>query len=343
MIQLSGMHRITLALLLSFGVASAALSSLSAPLSAAAQIVPGVSEPITLVLSPDIPKPNGEFTVRAQSFSVDLDSALISWSIDGKETQRGVGLKELSARAGGAGTMSTITASIATVGAGTFTQSVVIRPADVALMWETDTYTPPFYKGKALHSFNGSFKVLALPEFFDLAGRRINPRELVYSWSKNGEPIASASGYGKTTFISSQTSYLRPGEEITVEVSAPRDNIVARRSITISPVAPKTVFYEQSPLYGTIYENSLARGVSLTNEEVSVVAEPYFFSVPTRDSADLSYSWKLNGVALKSSQDKSDITLRKAGEAGTSNLSIAVQNRAKVLQGANASIIIQHE
>lgn len=337
------MHRIILALIFSFGALFAATHGVLAPLSAAAQIVPGISEPVTLSLIPDVPRPGSIFTANLQSFNISLDSALITWSIDGKEVQKGVGLKSISARAGGVGTMSTISVTIATAGSGTFTQSIVIRPADVALMWESDTYTPPFYKGKALHSYNGSFRVIALPEFVDLAGKRINPKELVYAWSKNGEVQASASGYGKTTFTSSQTSYLREGEDISVEVSAPRDNIVAKRSMTISPIIPKVVFYEESPLYGALYEKSLTRGIDLANEEISLVAEPYFFSVPSRNSANLSYTWKLNGSTLSSSQGKSNITLRKAGDSGSSNLAITVQNQAKLLQGANSAIIIRHE
>ncbi|MDP1625373.1 MAG: hypothetical protein Q8L64_06475 [bacterium] len=338
------MPRITLAIACT--IASLALTwafGIIAPSSASAQTIPGISDPLTLSLIPEVPQPNGLFDVRLQSYSMGLDSALVVWSIDGKEVQRGVGLKSLSARAGGVGSMSTIHVSVVTVGTGTFNTSIVIRPADVALVWESDTYTPPFYKGKALHSYNGAFKVIALPEFVDFSGKRINPKELIYSWSKNGEVQANASGYGKNTFITSQTSYLRPGEDIMVEVSAPRDNIVARRSVTISPIVPKIVFYENSGLYGTLYEKSLLRSVNLVNDEVEIVAEPYFFSVPVRNSAALSYSWKLNGQTVPSFQNRSGVILRKTGQAGASSIGVTIQNSQKLLQGANSAIIIRYE
>ncbi len=207
---------------------------------------------------------------------------------------------------------------------------------------ESDTYTPPFYKGKALHSYNGSFKVIALPEFIDMSGKIIDPKELIYSWSKNGNVVADSSGYGKSTFISSQTSYLREGEDITVEVSAPRDNIVAQRNITIKPTVPKIIFYENSPLHGVVYEKSLSGSFGLKNEEISIIAEPFFFSIPSRNSSNLETTWKLNGSTVYNSQNKTDITLRKVGDTGASNLGITIQNKAKLLQGANNNVVIQY-
>lgn len=308
-----------------------------------AQGIPGISDPISVTVSPETPKPNSSVSIKIQSFSVDLDRALIVWTVNGKEENKGVGLKRFDLTAGPTGSSKRVDIAATVVGMGTFKQTIIIKPADVSMLWESDTYTPPFYKGKALHSFNGSFRVVAVPEFIGSDGKRIDPRDLIYTWKKNGEVQGDASGYGKTSFIGSQTSYLRQGEEISVEVSSPRENAAGSGSITIIPTVPKLVLYEKSPLYGPQYETAIVKNKNLENEEITVLAEPYFFSVGSSKAGALTYAWTLNGSALPTFANKPEVTLRKIGGQGVADLSLVVQNQAKLLQGASKNISISYE
>jgi len=308
-----------------------------------AQGIPGISDPVSVIVSPETPKPNGSVSIKIQSFSIDLDRALIVWTVNGKEENKGVGLKQFNLIAGPNGSTKRVDVTATVVGMGTFKQTVLIKPADVSLIWESDTYTPPFYKGKALHSFNGAFKVIAIPEFIGSDGKRIDPRDLIYTWKKNGEVQGSDSGYGKSTFITSQTSYLRQGEYISVEVSSPSENAAGSGSITVIPTVPKLVLYEKSPLYGVQYEKSLTGNTKLENEEITVLAEPYFFSVASNRSNALTYAWTLNGSALSSFANEPEVTLRKVGGQGVASLSVVTQSLAKLLQGASKNISISYE
>ena len=120
--------------------------------------------------------------------------------------------------------------------------------------------------------------------------------------------------------------------------------MVASNSILITPAVPYVSFYEKSPLYGIIYEKSLRNRTSLTNEEVSIIAEPFFFSIPNRDSSNLSYTWTLNGSPLPDFSGESLMTLRKAGgEAGRADLRVVLQNNMKLLQGASQNLTIFYE
>lgn len=326
---------------------SIALFSLSVSLFAPvahAQNIPGISDPVTVTLIPTNPRPGEITTVQIKSFSIDLDKTLVVWSVDGKEQSRGIGLKAFSLQAGPAGSSKTVTITMTTPGVGTFSQGVTIRPAGVSLVWQTDNYTPPFYKGKALHVFGGSFTVIAIPEFITRTGKKLGAHDLVYSWSKNGDVDAAASGYGKSSFTTSQTSYLRQGETVSVTVSAPQDNLVAEGDITVVPSVPKTLLYEDSPLYGIIYEQALGSNTVLTNEEVSYVAEPYFFSVAQKDDPALTYAWTLNQGNLADFANKPGVTLRKtAGTSGVASLGLTIQNQAKLLQGANIGLTINYQ
>ncbi len=309
-----------------------------------AQSIPGIQNPLIVSVIPSEPRANQLTVIGIQSYSMDLDRALITWYVDGVNTASGVGLKQFNVMAGPSGSIKTIDVMVSTVETGTFSETIVIRPADVGLLWESDTYTPPFYKGKALHSYNGSFKVVAIPELFTAAGVKIDSKDLIYTWRKNGEVEGSASGYGKNTYIGSQTSYLREGEDISVEVSAPRDNVVASNSILITPLVPEVILYEKSPLYGIVYEKALKNTMRLTNEEVTIIAEPFSFSVQRRNVSNLTYAWTLNSSPLSDFANKSSITLRRTSSAaGRANLTVSLQNTFKLLQGGNNGLTISYE
>lgn len=305
-----------------------------------AQSIPGISNPVTISLIPENPRPNDSVTVTIQSFSVDLDAALITWIVNGKKVASAVGQKTYSLNAGALGSISRVDVSATSPGI-SVTESVIIRPADVSLLWESDTYTPPFYRGKALHSYNGFFRITAIPELMGSNGKLIDSKDLIYTWKKNGTIVADSSGYGKNQFVSSQTSYLREGEDVTVEVSAPRDSLVASRSITIRPIVPKVLFYEKNGLYGELYNKAITSRFALDVDEVTLTVEPYFFSISDKRASNMSYVWKLNGREVPDFTDENEITLRREDDqAGRSELSVVLQNRNKLLQGAKEDILI---
>jgi hypothetical protein len=311
---------------------------------AVAQSIPGIQDPIVVRVTPTNPRSNEPIIIDIQSYATDLNTALVSWSVDGKEEANGVGLKRFRMTAGPLGSTKTVEVSVGTLGSGVLSTTIIIRPADVGLLWEADTYTPPFYQGKALHSFNGTFKVIALPELYASSGEKIDAKDLIYTWSKNGEVQGSASGYGRNTFVGSQTSYLREGEDISVEVSAPRENVVASNNILVIPTVPEILFYENSPLYGIVYEKALQNSFKLTNEEISIIAEPMFFSVGTRGSSRLTYDWTLNKGALSDFKNKSEVTLRRANnQAGRANVEVVSQHQQRLLQGGKGALTISYE
>ncbi len=310
-------------------------------LSANAQNVPGISDPITFNMIPQYPNPLEPVTVTARSFSTDLNKAVFKWYLNDKLFTQGVGLKDINFTGGKAGTFTTIRVEVSTSDFGVITNEFSFRPAEVTLLWEADTYTPPFYKGKAHHSYNGTFKVTALPEFFDIKGKRINPKDLIYTWKKNGDVQGDSSGFAKDSYITSQTSYLRDGEEISVEVSSPRENLAGKAFLTLRPTVPEIVFYENSPLYGVMYEKALSGSFNLSEEEITLRAEPFAMSTNNPLSGLLSFNWNMNGAKVTEFTNKNDITLRKTdGASGQSNINLVIQHARKLLQGASGNITI---
>lgn len=313
----------------------------SASLTASAQTIPGIAEPVTFSVVPDYPKPNEIVFISTQSFSTDLNKAIFKWTVNGKIYAEGAGMKNINIKTGKAGSLTTVSVEVSTADFGVIKNDITFRPAEVTLLWQADTYVPAFYKGKALHSFNGAFKVTAIPEFFNASGKRINPKNLIYTWKKNGNVDGDASGFGKDSFITSQTSYLRDGEDVSVEVSSSKDNLAGSASISVAPSVPEINLYENSPLYGIIYEHALTDNLNLSSEEITLRAEPFFTSVENPVGGTLNFDWTLNGASVDAFQNKNEITLRKAGSTrGRSDIGLIIQNRSKVLQSASASITI---
>lgn len=296
--------------------------------------IPTGSNDISLSLIPENPKPNQTIVVKTQSFSTNLDNATFKWSVNGKVVKEGIGIKQFESKTGKSGTTMSIQVEISTQNLGVIRDSIMFRPTEVTLVWESDGYLPPFYKGRALYTLGGSLKVVAIPEFFSSQGKRMNPKDLVYTWKKNGEVVANASGYGKDFFISDKTSYLRDGNDISVEVSSPRENITGSASLIVEPQSLEILMYEKSPLYGILFNKNLPTSFSLTNEEITLYAVPFFFSTQTQSLGELSFEWTMNNSPIRNAAGSNELTLRKeTGQVGSSDIGLTVQHPRKVLQG----------
>jgi len=65
---------------------------------------------------------------------------------------------------GSLGEKKTVTIKVVSRRGGYLEEKITFQPALVDLMWEANTYTPPFYKGKALTSSKSSITVTAIPQ-----------------------------------------------------------------------------------------------------------------------------------------------------------------------------------
>ena len=306
-----------------------------------AQSIPGVNEPVTFTVSPEFPRPDTDVTVSVQSNNTDLNRADFIWYVNGKVFRKGPGIKNITVSSGKSGTLTTVSVDVTTVDIGKISNEVSFRPAEVDLVWQTDGYVPPFYKGKALELYGSSFKVVALPDFYTAGGKKMDPKTLIYSWKKNGTADGQQSGYGKDSFKSSQTSYVRGGDTISVEVSTNDRSIGAKKVVVISPQSADIVFYENSPLYGIVYEKAFENTFTLTAEELTLHAEPYNLSTYNPLSGVLGLDWSLNGSDVSAFKDSNELVLRRIGNvSGQSDINLTIQHKEKILQGGQVGITI---
>lgn len=303
---------------------------------AQAALPPGFKEDFNIIQNPRIPTPGEDVSLRVESFSLDLNRLNIIWEIDGVVQSQGKGLLSKNITAPLAGQRTTIKATVFKENGEELSSSVVLAPANVDLMYESDTYTPPLYKGRAMFSHQSIVKVLAVPEIID-NGLKIKSSDVIYTWEKDGVVLQDFSGVGKDSIIFKgrliSTSFV-----VTVTAKSPISGIAAKKSISIKPIDPSVVIYKSSPSQGSIFENPLIGTEDMETEEFGFVAIPYYFSVSNKDSSDLIYKWTENGEAFDDPTASSDIifTNKDLAGSGSAQIKVNISNKNIFQQSENA-------
>lgn len=301
---------------------------------------PGITEQISVRVSPEKPQPNESVTVDIESFSTNLNKSYIVWSINGVLKEEGAGKTSFTFTSGKAGTVQNISIDITTEDNRTINHELSFAPAKVGLIIEADTYTPPFYKGKALFTPQSQLKVVAFPELVTSNGYEIPAENLVYTWKVDGKVMQSASGFSKSSFVI-EGNLIPRSMYITAEVSAYGSPLAAVQTIQVDPAEPEIVMYEDSLLYGIRRELGFTSGIYLPTKEVKLVAEPYYLSASIPQSADLLYSWTLNGQTISALSQPNTIGLEnRSGEAGSATLGLTIEHLKKFLQAPATSLSI---
>ena len=242
----------------------------SAGLSLPAQYPDVIQEQIDINQVPDIGEPYGPMTVSIDAYGTDLNAANISWSLNGKKVQSGFGIKSLSFTLGARGQVSTVSININPLNGLPIQKTVRITPEDVDLLWQANSYTPPFYKGKALYPPQGTITFVAVPEFV-VNGKSIDSHNLIYKWIKDTTVLGDQSGYGKSSITVSGSVIAKP-TNMQVDVSTVDGNVLGRQLLTVSPDDTEALIYENNPLYGVLFNKAITDTFTLNTQEVQFEA-----------------------------------------------------------------------
>lgn len=294
---------------------------------------------VQFVVSPEIPGPNQSVTIEAQGVGGVLGSAVITWQLNGKTVLSGAGETIYTFSTGGVGSRTQVHVVIQSSSLGTLTKDFSFSPSNVHLLWEANTSAPALYRGKSLYSAGSQIKVVALPQIVS-NGSFVSQNRLSFQWSRNGDPVVAQSGLGRNvlTFVGDQ---LQTGETVSVDILL-AGSAVGEGSVFIPATSPDMLLYVQDPLRGTLYDQALPAAVSLEGKEVTLKAEPYYFSTDSFANNSLSYTWSLNGQGVTGPDSANGLlTLRQTGAgAGEGILDVELQNidTTKLLQDASARL-----
>lgn len=299
-----------------------------------------IQDQLKFDVAPRVPAPYDNVIVTISDYSIDLDRSQINWTLNGKAQSAGIGNKSFVFQMGGKGEVFKVAVKIQPSKGPIIQKSITLIAQDVDIAWEANSYTAPFYKGKALHTTEGEVLFVAMPNFITSTGAQINPTTLIYKWSQDGTILADRSGYGKNTFSYTGTILSKP-VTISVEVSTLKGDASARKSVTVTPENTKAVFYENNPLYGILFNQAVGDTFTLTAKEGKFEAFPYFFTGKNRSAPEMQYTWKLNDSPLLVAKSQHSMVFRnEEGKSGKSEVRVSVSNLSKILQNASAQLSI---
>lgn len=290
-----------------------------------AQITTAAPDPLQYIIAPDIPAPYAPVVIEVQGVGTFLGDANITWKKDGVVAKTGVGIRTFSFTAGAIGQPTRIHLDIVSATKGTFSHDFTFLPSVVTLVWEADTSTPPLYKGKSLYTAGSALRIVALPTIV-INGRTIPKEELSYQWRNNEDLDNTRSGLGK--YVYNYTGdQLQSEENISVDVYYKLSH-VGHAELTIPAQDPQVLFYVMDPLRGVLYDRAITTNLELTSKELTLKAEPFFFSNNSKKNKALSYSWFLNTEeATGPKASEGILTLRQtAAGQGSAKIEVSVQN-----------------
>lgn len=307
-----------------------------------AQIIQNIFEPsVEISLTPENPGPNTSVTAELTTNSFDINAAFIGWAVNGKVVSQGIGKRSYSFRTAESGQIIRLEVVLQNPDTGaTIQREVTIIPGSLEIIWESQGYVPPFYEGKAHPVLQSMIVFTAIPNIY-AAGGRVSSKDLIYTWSKNKTVLQASSGYGKDTLIVAQDFLSRP---FTIDlVAKTRDNqIVLQKSVSINPLRPQLILYEEDPLLGLRLEKGIDDTYTLTKDELWLRAVPYFEDSKDRSAGLIDSEWNMNGQIVKSGPLEERIVLRRPAdtERGRVTITALFENNNKLLQSLQESFSI---
>lgn len=202
---------------------------------------------------------------------------------------------------------------------------------NITLVWESDSYVPPFYKGKALMPDGGDGRIIALlpPE--------ITPtNQTNYLWRVDGVVDGAHSGIGKNIYT--VTSEIFGGSPlVSVEVSDAA-GLIGSGVLRIPLVNPRVLVYADAPLGGVLFNIEAPR---LTGEELTIETYPLFFTTKQRADPALSYLWRIDDITVNNPLGNSGrLVLRSESAAGTTTVGVSVTNSQRILENASGKTLL---
>ncbi len=298
-------------------------------------------DPVQYTIAPEVPGPNQSVSIFIEGVGSFLGNATVTWEKDGVVAATGVGKNSYSFTTGGVGRVTVIHLTIDSPTQGTITHDFAFNPSVVNLVWEADTTAPTFYLGKPLYSAGSSARVVAFPTILSNGALAAN-NTLSFQWSLNNTLAPTQSGIGRNVFTFTGDE-LQTSESVSVDVYLGGTK-VGHSDITIPVSTPQLVLYNQDPLRGEVLDQALSGPATLSAKEVTLVAEPYFFSTASKKDGSLSYTWMLNSSEVTGPDSAHGVlTLRQTSSgAGSAQIGVSVQNtnNTTFMQAAQTGIYL---
>jgi hypothetical protein len=215
----------------------------------------------------------------------------------------------------------------------------------VDFSWETlNSYTPPLYDGRPLPGEQSNIKLSALPNIDPSVST--DQASLYYEWYLNDIFAANSSGINKKTIIFDLDQLENTNKiELKLYQNSTKENILADRTLNISPYQSLVLIYKDTENHLLKYGNAINKKYKTLNlkkgESLNLVAEPFYFSTNSAGDGNIGYAWKKTGIdGLQKNKNSYSISTPEYSY-GNLSLTVTVSNSIQFLQKANSSLSIE--
>ncbi len=300
-----------------------------------------LKEKVYFDVLPTRPRVGDTVEISTEMYGTPIKDALFTWYVDGKEYEKGIGRSKISFFLA----KKTTVRLVILTGEGSATEEVWnFNPQNTVIVWESNTYTPPFYKGKSLYTPESSIILHALN--LD-AKNPLTNNYYNYNWKVDGKVIGEESGVGRNTYIYQGDLLLQePYFEVNMTgISAFRNGsrdtgsdsqIDSTAAIRVQTFDTNVFMYESTPLLGILFTQQISDTFKFIKSEATLVAYPLYFGIPSSLSG--VYKWSVNNELIK--ENTNSISFKKTRDNEESILSLSIEQPRSLLQSRDISYII---
>ncbi|HUO56275.1 MAG TPA: hypothetical protein VMU27_02485 [Candidatus Paceibacterota bacterium] len=290
-----------------------------------------------IVLSPQSPAPGEVVNLTVESPLEDLSQSDITWYNNGSVIGEGQGQVTQTIVAPEGGQSATISVSVQNASGAPETAQTSIAPANVDLLVDSDSYAPPFYKGRILPGAESNIHAEAITHFIRADGSVIPPTQINYTWKQDGSVIGSRSGVGKSS-ITLPAALLFGSTQIEVDAASTDGTLSGSASVSIPTNNPTLVLYENNPVYGFTFYRPIHNTDAIPDLEMTFAAVPYFTTISNPNDPTLDYSWTVNGSSISGSKsDPSELTINAQNSSGQATIGLELYDSQNAFTHATGS------
>ncbi|MGM0629503.1 MAG: hypothetical protein ACQESA_03695 [Patescibacteria group bacterium] len=276
-----------------------------------------------------------EFWTRT---SLNKERSMFTWYVNGEVKQEGYGLDTFETEIEETGEEMIVEVYMKDDSGIEKSDTIIFTAGEVDIIWQTDTYTPAFYKGKPLSSRadRSEMDIIAIPNF--TKNKQIeDPNQYIFTWKVDGSDYRSARGLNSITLDLSEISR-RSGIEVRVQPLNRELEVVKSMSFPKSG-NPNVLMYAED-FYGMDYSRAInyMESYPLNDDKVSVKAEPLFFT--KKNAEEVEIEWSMNNEPLPdfAGNDKAGFSIEREF-TGESSISVSIENRNNLREKINSEVI----
>jgi len=298
-----------------------------------------IKEKVYYNVTPEKPSIGDEIQIEAEMYGTNISDTEFTWKINNKVFKSGTGINKINFVLS---EKTKVDLSIVTNVGVNIEKSFDFDPKKIILIWESKTYTPPFYKGKSFYTPESSLILNAINLDQD------NPLTNTYNnykWSVDGNVKGDVSGVGYSSYLYQGDMLKRePLFRVTLSgVNSYKDKqnnknntYTNEAALRVQTLDTEIISYEKSPLLGVLFNKTIKNQYKLNKSETTIVSYPMYYGISS--SLSMIYSWYINDVKINNISN--ELSFKKKKDNELSKLSLTIKNIKSILQTRDALYII---